>query len=375
MSTRLQRLLSQLRSPILQAPMAGGPATPALAAAVHCTGAFGQLAGGNLSAAALAAQLDDTRELLSSPAPPDGALPVEPLPVAPLPVGVNLFVPDPDTAEAAALEGYRAALRPVGDALGAEVPEVPAWSDDDFPAKVELLVSRPVAVVSFTFGLPAAEVVRRLQEVGSAVVITVADRPGALRAAQLRPDGLVVQGQQAGGHRSVLDMRDDPDPIDTADLLRTVRGALEGRRDGDDGDGGSASLPLIGAGGVGTAEDVAALCDAGAQAVQVGTQFLTASEAGTRAPHREAVLDPARRETVVTRAFSGRPARGLRNRFIDQMDRHAVTGYPQVNQLTAPLRAAAAAAGDAEHLSLWAGTRTDACREEPAADVVARLTP
>ncbi|MGQ7786897.1 NAD(P)H-dependent flavin oxidoreductase [Nesterenkonia sp. K-15-9-6] len=357
MSTRLEQLLGQLRTPILQAPMAGGPTTPALVAAVHRAGAFGQVAGGNLTAAALAAQLDATGELLGSSAPPDGSLPI----------GVNLFVPDPDTADAVALEAYRAALHPVAVTLGTQVPEVPAWSDDDFPAKVELLVTRPVAAVSFTFGLPSAEVVRHLQQAGSAVVITVADLPGALRAAALEPDGLVVQGQQAGGHRSVLDMHDEPERIDTADLLRTVRRALA--------DGGSAGLPLIGAGGVGTAQDVAALCDAGARAVQVGTQFLTAAEAGTRAPHREAVLDPARRETVVTRAFSGRPARGLRNRFIEDMDGQAVPGYPQVNQLTAPLRAAAAAAGDAEHLSLWAGTRTDACREESAADVVARLTP
>ncbi|GAB3186537.1 NAD(P)H-dependent flavin oxidoreductase [Nesterenkonia suensis] len=367
MSAQLQRLLNQLPTPILQAPMAGGPTTPALVAAVQRAGAFGQLAGGNLTAAALAAQLDDTRELLDSPAPPDGALPV----------GVNLFVPDPDTADASALEGYRAALRPVADALGTEVPEVPDWSDDDFPAKVELLTSRPVAVVSFTFGLPPAEVVRRLQEAGSAVVITVADQPGALRAAQLRPDGLVVQGQQAGGHRSVLDMHDEPESIDTSDLLRTVRRALEDHGDGDDSDtrGGAASLPLIGAGGVGTAQDVAALCDAGAHAVQVGTQFLTAAEAGTRAPHREAVLDPARRETVVTRAFSGRPARGLRNRFIDELEDRAVVGYPQVNRMTAPLRAAANAAENPEYLSLWAGTRAAECRDESAADVVARLTP
>lgn len=370
MSTRLDSLLDRLRSPVLQAPMAGGPSTPALAAAVHRAGGFGQLAGGNLTAQSLAEGLDEVERLLEGERTEAGLAPV----------GVNLFVPDPDSADPAALESYRRALRPVAESLGAEVPQVPAWADDDYPDKVALLRSRPPAAVSFTFGLPKAAVVRELQEAGAAVVLSVADVAGAREAAALHPDGLVVQGQQAGGHRAVLSMHAEPEPVDTLQLLSAVRQALggpasTGEGDVHGGDGGDPALPLIAAGGVGTAEDVAALLAAGARAVQVGTQFLTAREAGTRAAHRRAVLDPGRAETVVTRAFSGRPARGLRNRFIAEMDDHAAVGYPQVNRMTAPLRAVAAAADDPEHLSLWAGTRAAECREESAADVLARLTP
>ncbi|GAA1184226.1 NAD(P)H-dependent flavin oxidoreductase [Nesterenkonia xinjiangensis] len=365
MSTRLEALTDQLRSPIVQAPMAGGPSTPALAAAVHRAGGFGQLAGGNLTAETLAGHLDDVDDLLEGDRTESGLLPV----------GVNLFVPDPDAADPGALEGYRLALRPAAEALGVEVPQVPAWSDDDYPAKLDLLLSHPPAAVSFTFGLPEAPAVRALQEAGVTVVLSVAGVPGARRAAALGPDALVVQGQQAGGHRAVLSMHDEPEPIDTLELLGAVRAALGGHPGSGGDDGVGTVPPLIAAGGVGTAQDVADLLAAGARLVQVGTQFLTAREAGTRAAHRQAVLDPGRSETVVTRAFSGRPARGLRNLFIDELDDQAVVGYPQVNRMTAPLRAAASAAGDPEHLSLWAGTRTAECRDESAAEILARLAP
>lgn len=360
MSTRLDDLLGHLGSPILQAPMAGGPSTPKLAAAVHRAGAFGQLAGANLSAEALTRQLDEVDQLLEHERSEAGLLPV----------GVNLFVPDPDTADPAALESYRKALELVAVDLGAEVPEVPEWSDDDFAAKLSVLAERPPVVLSFTFGLPKAEVIQSFQARGTAVLLSVASVPDALQAAALSPDGLIVQGQQAGGHRAVLSMHDEPEPVDTVALLHAVQEALASAEEIPESE-----ISLIAAGGVGTADDVAALLRAGAGAVQVGTQFLTAAEAGTKAAHRQATLDPRRRETVLTRTFSGRPARGLRNRFIDEMSVHAVVGYPQVNQMTGPLRAAAHAAGDDEHLSLWAGTRTDQCREETAADVVARLTP
>jgi nitronate monooxygenase len=133
-------------------------------------------------------------------------------------------------------------------------------------------------------------------------------------------------------------------------------------------------LPVVAAGGTGTAAHVRDLLDAGAVAVQAGTAFLLADEAGTRAAQRAAMLSGEHTSTVVTRAFTGQPARALRNRFTDEHTDEAPVGYPAVHHLTVPLRAAAAAAGDVHGLNLWAGTAFADARPAPAAEIVAALT-
>jgi NAD(P)H-dependent flavin oxidoreductase YrpB (nitropropane dioxygenase family) len=133
------------------------------------------------------------------------------------------------------------------------------------------------------------------------------------------------------------------------------------------------ALPLVAAGGLATATDVAAVLRAGADAAMVGTVLLRAEEAGTSATHKAALADPSRRDTVVTRAFTGRPARGLRNAFIDRYDSLAPAGYPALHHLTSPLRRAAAAAGDPERVHLWAGTGYRHATAEPTADILTRL--
>ena len=132
-------------------------------------------------------------------------------------------------------------------------------------------------------------------------------------------------------------------------------------------------MPIIAAGGLATAADVAAVLSAGADAVAVGTVLLRADEAGTSATHRAAIADPARTGTVRTHAFTGRPARGLRNDFTDRYAGVAPLGYPAVHHLTRPMRAAAAAAGDPERVHLWAGTGYRAATAEPAATILRRL--
>jgi nitronate monooxygenase len=147
--------------------------------------------------------------------------------------------------------------------------------------------------------------------------------------------------------------------VPLTDLLGAVRAAVP--------------LPLIAAGGLATAEAVAEALRAGAAAVMVGTVLLRADEAGTSAPHRAALTDPERRETVVTRAFTGRPARGLRNGFTDRYSALAPSGYPALHHLTGPIRRAAAAANDPDRLHLWAGTGYRHATAEPAARILRRL--
>lgn len=330
---------------VVAAPMAGGISTPQLVAAVCEAGGMGFLAAGYRTAAQLADEIAEVRRQTRHP------------------FGVNVFVPAPppqpasQAANEAAVERYSARLRPLADRLGVHLPE-PDWSDTDhWDDKLTLLTADPVPVVSFTFGCPPADVVARLQQAGSSVVVTVTDLPEAQAAAAVGADALVVQGFEAGGHRGTHRVEDVPSPYDHLALLPMIA---------------EVGLPMIAAGGISTAGDTVRALAAGAVAVQVGTALLLCPEAGTSAAYRMGLTDPSL-ASVITRAFTGRPARGLANRFVVDHDGHAPACYPVIDQLTKPLRAAAARRGDLGGLSLWAGSGWRAATEEPAALVVRRL--
>jgi nitronate monooxygenase len=320
--------------PIVQAPLAGGPSTPALAAAVSGAGGLGFVAAGYLSVPRLADDVRDTRALTGEP------------------FGVNLFVPGPPS-DPDAVAAYAAALAPEAERAGVDLGR-PRWSDDEFAAKVDLLVADPVPVVSFTFGLPTAEVVERLHAVASEVWGTVTTPEEAEQAVGAGVDVLVVQGAEAGGHRG--GPRDDGDALGLLALLQLVAATT--------------GTPQVAAGGISTGAGIAAVLAAGARAAQLGTAFLRCPEAGTSAVHRQALA--GRTPTALTRAFTGRTARGIRNRLLDEHP-DAPAGYPEVHFLTAPLRAAARAAGDPEPVNLWAGQAYPLATDLPAAEVVRRL--
>ncbi|ROO85535.1 nitroalkane oxidase [Actinocorallia herbida] len=326
---------SRLR--IAQAPMAGGAATPELVAAVCGAGGLGFLAAGYRSAAAMREEIARTRRLTS------GAF------------GVNVFLPTADAADAEAVSAYGAVVEPEARRLGVGLG-TPAGGDDDYPAKIEALLADPPAVVGFTFGRPDPEAVRLLRERGVLVLATVTSAEEARQVEGV--DALCVQGAEAGGHRgSFANGPLEGVPLDR--LLREVRAAVR--------------LPLVAAGGLATGRDVARALAAGADAAMAGTAFLLCPESGTGATHRRALTDPAYDRTAMTRAFTGRPARGLANRFLDAYSALAPAAYPQVHHLTSPLRKAAAAQGDADALHLWAGTSWRGARAVPAAEVVAEL--
>jgi nitronate monooxygenase len=317
--------------PIICAPMAGGPSTPDLVIAVADAGGLGLLAGGYLTPIVLAEQILTVRAAGCSR------------------FGVNLFLPasrtaPPGSTEAEQLMEYRSALSPLAGALGALLPDQPVFDDDAYPAKLDLLLhglppaDRP-PLISFTFGLPSPDDVRAIHAAGIAVVVTATNPEEITAAWETEADALVVQGVEAGGHRATFQTRAEPSAHRTEEL---VQFAVAGR------------LPVIAAGGTHGPRDVRRHLSAGASAVQLGTAFLLADEAGTRAAHRTELLR-GRRPTTVTRAFSGRPARALANDFTDEFSEDAPAAYPQVHHLTAPLRAAAARIGEAELLNLWAG--------------------
>ncbi|MDO8184629.1 nitronate monooxygenase [Conexibacter sp. JD483] len=399
--------LTDLDHPIVQAPLAGGPSTPALAAAVSAAGGLGFLATGYKTPEAVGEDVAAVRALTDAP------------------FGVNVFAGGGAPAAASEVERYAGELAGESERLGVALGS-PRFDDDQFAAKVELLIEARPAVVSFTFALPPARVVERLHAVGSAVWITVTT-PGEARAAVAAgADALVVQGAEAGGHRGTFDDAEpgeiallpllqlvtaatashasvpDGATAEAASGARVTDGAVAPTADGagvtdgvaaltaggagvtdgvaaltaggagvTDGAVKSPGLPLVAAGGIANGAGVAAVLAAGAAAAQLGSAFMLTPEAGTSAPHRTALADPA--PTALTRAFSGRSARGIVNRFMRDHDAAAPRAYPEIHHLTAPLRAAARANGDADAINLWAGQAHELAEARPAGELVTQL--
>jgi nitronate monooxygenase len=324
--------------PLVLAPMAGGPATVALAAAAAEGGVFPFLAGAYLTPEQLRSDLAELRAVTSAP------------------FGVNVFAPSPDSPSMQQdAVRYAASLAPWAAAAGVELG-TPRYDDDHFAAKVDLLVEVAPALVSFAFGWPPADVVSRLQAVGTQVWVTV-NEPAEVEWAQaLGVDGLVVQGWEAGGHRG--------GPVDTGDTQLELLALLAevAPRTG---------LPLMGAGGIMTGADADEALRAGATAVALGTAFLGCPEAGTAPVHVHELTH--RSGTTVTRAFTGRSARALTTTWTELFSEAAPAAYPHVHHVTAPLRAHGKATGEAELVHLWAGTGHARLRSMPAAELARSL--
>ena len=324
--------------PLVLAPMAGGPATVGLAAAVAEGGMMPFLAGAYLTPERLGADLAELRA------------------VSPEPCGVNIFAPSPDSPSMQQdAARYAELLAPWAAAAGVELGS-PTYDDDHFDAKVDLLVAAAPALVSFAFGWPPAADVAPLQAAGTEVLVTV-NQPSEVEWAEaLGVDGLVVQGWEAGGHRG--------GPVDTGETqLELLPLVAEVARRTD--------LPIMGCGGVMTGADAAEALRAGATAVALGTAFLGCPEAGTAPVHRHALTH--RSGTTVTRAFTGRSARALTTTWTELFSEAAPAAYPHVHHVTAPLRAHGKATGEAELVHLWAGTGHAQLRSLPAAELAGLL--
>ncbi|MCV7261300.1 nitronate monooxygenase [Mycobacterium shimoidei] len=329
--------------PVVGAPMAGGPGTPELAAAVSNAGGMGFIAGGYVSPEQFADDIAAARAKTTGP------------------IGANLFVPQPSVADYVQLNRYAEQLDELAEAYDVEVGEPRFGDDDNWQRKLEVIADVRPEVVSFTFGAPSPDVLRWFGALGMVLLVTVTSPYEAGVAVAAGADGLVVQGPGAGGHRGTFAPDMEPNTQSLPELLDQI--------------GATHEVPLIAAGGLGTAEDVDVVLRRGAVAAQVGTALLLADEAGTLPAHRTALHNPEFATTLVTRAFSGRYARGLANQFTRLLDGVAPLGYPEVNHMTSPIRKAAAAADDPQALNLWAGTAFAATKAGPAADIIASLAP
>nr|WP_275941514.1 nitronate monooxygenase [Planosporangium mesophilum] len=324
-----------MRRPVVAAPMGGGPSTPALAAAVSNAGGLGFLAGAYLSPQRLAADVVEARRLTDRP------------------FGVNVFVPVAPPADPADVTAYAERLAPIAERRGVALGE-PVGGDDHYAEKLRVLLDDPVPVVSFAFGAPAADTVESLHARGSEVWVTVSHPDAVAAAEEIGADAVVVQGMEAGAHRGGLA---DTDEYALLPLLRLVAARTR--------------LPMVAAGGIADGPGLAAVLAAGASAGALGTAFLRCPEAGTSDAHRAAVTGTG--DTALTRAFTGRRARGVVNDFLRSFDEAAPAAYPHVHQLTGPLRAAARTAGDPSVINLWAGQAHALSRDAPAAEIVEEI--
>ncbi len=332
-----------LEHPIVLAPLGGGPSTPALVAAVSAAGGLGILGAPYLTPEQLGAAVAGIRALTDRP------------------FGVNLFAGGHPAAVDADAGPMLALLAPIHARRGLPPPAPPALPPDPFPAQLEVVLEARPAVFSFTFGVPPPAALDALRARGILTLGTATTAQEARALAAAGADAVVAQGAEAGGHRGTFLGAFEDAMTPTLRLVRAVAAA--------------APLPVVAAGGIMDGAGVLAALDAGAAAAALGTAFLACPESGAAEAYKRALLGAGRDRTVVTRAFSGRPARGLENGFVRALagrDR-AVLPYPLQNALTRAMRTAAAAAGDADLLSLWAGQGVARIRSLPAAALVRAL--
>lgn len=337
------KLLSQLKCPIVQGPMAGGSCTPVLVAGVCNGGALGSLPAALLAPAAMREQVGQIRALTTQP------------------FLINMFVlrtpaPAPeDVALAVEL------LRPAWEKLGWTSLPLPAKWCEDFDAQFETLIALRPAAASFTFDILTKAQVQRLHDAGIEVIGTVTTVDEARAWQAVGADAVVASGIESGGHRGTFLGSQEDATLSARALWPAVAAAVD--------------IPVIAAGAIMTGSDIRAALKLGASAVQMGTAFLVCDESGISDLYRERLLTAGDTPTRLTRAFSGRYARGLENDFIRQMS--TVEGqfpaYPVQNALTSPIRAAAAQQGNPELLSLWAGAEVRRARAMPVARLIETL--
>ena len=332
-----------VKYPVFLAPLGGGPSTPALAAAVANAGGLAALAAAYLTTDNLESDVRATRNLTSAP------------------LNVNLFAggyhrtPEPSSQPMLDL------LTTFHRQIGLPDPQTPTAPPDPFPQQFERILALKPQVFSFTFGIPAPEVLAQARSAGILTFGTATTVEEAIALEEAGVDAIVAQGAEAGGQRGTFLGTFERGLVPLKELLAGLRDKVK--------------VPLIASGGLMTGADLVWALTAGASAGQFGTALLCPPEAGTAAPYRRALLAAQRDTTVITYAFTGRGARGLENEFMRTMGPHrdAILPFPLQNLLTRDLRKRATEQGNPEFLSLWAGTGVAQIRAVPAGEIVHRI--
>jgi nitronate monooxygenase len=333
----------QIAHPIIQAPMAGGPATPELVAAVSSAGGLGSLGSAYSTPEQITSDINKVRGLTDKP------------------FNVNLFAGGYASETPVDAGPMLALLAEIHQALDLPPPTLPAWPKNPFAEQLQAILEARPAVFSFTLGIPEPDAIARLKAAGIAIfgTATTVQEGKMLQASGVT--AIVAQGAEAGSHRGTFAGPFESAMVPTLELVRSLRAALP--------------TPIIASGGLMDGRDIAQAFARGASSAQLGTAFLTCPEAGTPEAYRRAILAARADTTVITRAFSGRPARGLLNTFISKLDgqEKIILPFPLQNALTRPMRTAAAKLGESGYLSLFVGQGVGRARALPAAELIERL--
>jgi nitronate monooxygenase len=337
------KLHDLFKFPIIQGPMAGGASSPALVAAVSNAGGLGSLAASLLSPSVIRDQVADIRGMTDQP------------------FLINLFIQDTPSPSQDEIGNASRLLEPFWKSLGWDSLPVPARWCEDFHAQFDALIAARPAAASFTFGILEPAQVERLHDAGIVVIGTVTSVEEAKAWETLGADAVIASGTEAGGHRGTFIGAQEDSMFPARELWPQVARAVD--------------IPTIAAGGIMTGVDIQEALAVGAQAVQMGSAFLVCDESGINQTYRDALIRADDTPTRLTRAFSGRYARGLENRFMREMMsvEKEFPAYPVQNALTTPIRAAAAAKGDPELMSLWAGAEIRRARPLPVAMLMQTL--
>jgi nitronate monooxygenase len=331
--------LLDIEHPIIQGPMGGGPSTPELVAAVSNAGGLGSLGAAYLTPDQITDAIRRIRALTSRP------------------FNANLFAGGWNANPTYDAGPMLNMLAEVHEKLGLPAPVAPTPVPDPFPAQLEAVIDARVPIFSFTFGIPDRDAISRLKSLGIAILGTSTTVEEARHLEQAGVDAVVAQGAEAGAHRGTFLGSFESSMVPTLELVRATVSVV--------------SVPVIATGGIMDGRDILAALNAGASAAQLGTAFLPCPESGASDVHKRAILAAKEDTTVVTQAFSGRAARGLRNAFMTNVDgKELVLPYPLQNALTRPMRTAAAQQGLSDYLSLWAGQGVARARAMPAGDLV-----
>lgn len=327
----------QVAKPIIQAPMAG-ITTPKFVAACCETGALGSVGAGYLNGAETKTFIQAVKAHTNKP------------------FSVNLFIQEEPRIDIGVLQDARAALQPIYEDLG--IPDTQrVVSTEVFEGQIQAVLDEGVKIVSFTFGIPTEEVINRLKSQDVFLIGTATTVAEALAVQEAGFDAVVLQGSEAGGHRGSFIQ--DPVLVSTAELVKTAKGQV--------------SIPIIAAGGIMSKEHADQLFTLGADFVQIGTALLTAFECEASETHKEAILTSKEQSTTLSKAFTGKFARGLKNKFTEELKDAKVAPYPIQHYLTLPIRKESAIQNKPEYLSLWMGENGYLAREASVQDIIDSL--
>lgn len=345
MTNELTKLLN-ISYPIIQAPMAGGITTTELVAAVSTYGGFGMIGAGYMGAEQLQAQIQELKQMSVN-------------------FGVNLFVPSPFEVTKKELQHAEEILQPINETLHLEAEQVTLPTTMEaikaFEEQLCVVIEEQVPVCSFTFGLPTEKVIRDLKTRGIITIGTATSVQEAQGCEQIGMDAVVVQGSEAGGHRGTFIGNMQASSIGLMSLIPQVVDAVQ--------------VPVIAAGGIMDGRGLRAALVLGAQAAQMGTAFLTTDESGAHELYKREIMLANEDETVLTRAFSGKYARGIKNEFILQMQEHetSLPNFPIQNILTQSIRKAAGKSQNKDYMSLWSGQSPRLAKRQPVKKLMETL--